>query len=625
MSTERTIQLLALGPPEVRVDDEPITVSPKRLAVLAYLALASGDGVVRRDSLVSIFWPEADDTRARNALNQVLHHLRRHLGSGAIRSRGHEELVVGHELGTDVARFEAHLEHGEHEAALEVYRGDLLEGLHLTAAAAFERWLDGVRARFRRRARDTALRLARTEEGAGRSSRAIANLRRALEVDPVAEEAARDLIRLLLDDGRRVAAQREYRRIVWRLRIWTGLQPSDELRRLVEAAGLDADDPGGGPDVVRLPSLVRRSVGELTDRAAELLEGGAGENMAARELLRQAVRLDPTYAPAHALASWAIADWVMLFGGSFEALASGLQSADRALGLAPKLPEAHLARGYLLERAGRLDEAIGSYRDALQLQPGHRVAATRLVRVIFWKGDFERTVSCVRELRRHGGDASSMTLERAMVRHCLGQHDLGDDLYRRILDVDPGNRLARSSRVYFSFVSGHRDRAVRQARAAVDREPRSFIGIISLADAVLVAEDFDEAIHLYEQCHSVNPESRNWGTLRSTRTALGFVHLRAGDAARGRRLLDAAERETLKALRAGSTFGGLHYDLASVHAARGETDQALQWLERSRQAGWLQHEFLDLDPIFASLRGDERFEGVRKSMEREVADQRART
>lgn len=67
-----------------------------------------------------------------------------------------------------------------------------------------------------------------------------------------------------------------------------------------------------------------------------------------------------------------------------------------------------------------------------------------------------------------------------------------------------------------------------------------------------------------------------------------------------------------------------HYDLASIHAARGETERALAWLERSCEAGWLQYELLRLDPLFDPLRGDERFEAVGEAMEREVREQRMR-
>jgi DNA-binding SARP family transcriptional activator len=40
---------------------------PKRLALLVYLAVEPGPH--RRDTLLTLFWPESDETHARNALS----------------------------------------------------------------------------------------------------------------------------------------------------------------------------------------------------------------------------------------------------------------------------------------------------------------------------------------------------------------------------------------------------------------------------------------------------------------------------------------------------------------------------------------------------------------------------
>ncbi len=67
---------------------------PKRLALLAYLALQPRGRFVRRDSLVGLFWPELDQEHARAALRRALHFLRRALGDECIESRGDEEVRI---------------------------------------------------------------------------------------------------------------------------------------------------------------------------------------------------------------------------------------------------------------------------------------------------------------------------------------------------------------------------------------------------------------------------------------------------------------------------------------------------------------------------------------------------
>src|SRR5690349_25154353 len=56
------------------------TIQRKALALLALVADANSHGV-SRDKLHAWFWPESDTDHARNALNQLLFHIRRELGS----------------------------------------------------------------------------------------------------------------------------------------------------------------------------------------------------------------------------------------------------------------------------------------------------------------------------------------------------------------------------------------------------------------------------------------------------------------------------------------------------------------------------------------------------------------
>jgi serine/threonine-protein kinase len=78
------IRLRTLGALELRgpggQELRAVVAQPRRMALLAYLALATPRSYHRRDTLLALFWPEYDAERARNALGQALHFLRRSLG-----------------------------------------------------------------------------------------------------------------------------------------------------------------------------------------------------------------------------------------------------------------------------------------------------------------------------------------------------------------------------------------------------------------------------------------------------------------------------------------------------------------------------------------------------------------
>ena len=95
------IRLLTLGPLELRGSGgqelRTILAQPKRVALLAYLALATPRGTHRRDTLLPLFWPEDDTEHARNSLSQSVHVLRRSLGTDVIVSYNGDAVGLGRE------------------------------------------------------------------------------------------------------------------------------------------------------------------------------------------------------------------------------------------------------------------------------------------------------------------------------------------------------------------------------------------------------------------------------------------------------------------------------------------------------------------------------------------------
>lgn len=224
------------GPDGAEITD--VLNQPKRFALLALLAASPGARLYRRDSLLALFWPELDDERARAALRRALHFLRRYVGADVVRTRGEEVGVAPDACWCDVAACDAALAEGELERALELYRGDLLEGFHVPSAPGFERWLDETRERLRRAVADGAWRLAEQEESAGRPASAARWARRAVTLQPDDEAGLRRLLVLLDRSGDRAAALQVYDEFARRLASDMELTPSPDTAALV--AGLRA-------------------------------------------------------------------------------------------------------------------------------------------------------------------------------------------------------------------------------------------------------------------------------------------------------------------------------------------------------------------------------------------------
>jgi DNA-binding SARP family transcriptional activator len=234
------IRLRVLGTIDLRREDgsaiDAVLRQPKRAALLTYLAASHGGVPRRRDVIVAMFWPEADDRHARDALSAGLGFLRRNLGPGAITVRGEQEIGCDprHVL-ADVAEFLRVVEEHRDEEVLSLYGGELLPGLYVQDAPGFGEWLERERARLRALATASAGRLAERAAAARMLEAATAYARRATELAPDDEKLLRRLISLEAAAGNRAAALRTYEGFAAHVATEYDAEPSPETIALVAA------------------------------------------------------------------------------------------------------------------------------------------------------------------------------------------------------------------------------------------------------------------------------------------------------------------------------------------------------------------------------------------------------
>jgi DNA-binding SARP family transcriptional activator/TolB-like protein len=246
------LELRLLGTLDLRTPEglevRSILAQPKRVALLAYLALQPGGGYVRRDTLLALFWPEARTDSARGSLRNSLSYLRRYLGAPVVATRGDEEVGIDPALlQCDAVQFLRDLETGNTVQALARYQGDLLPGFFLSGTPEFDHWLDGERTRLKELAGGAAWRLAEEAEGAGRPDEAVRLARRAVALCRDEEAAVRRLMALFGRLGDRRSALRTYEEYAQRL--WTEFEvaPSAETQALHQSIRIAGGEGPGAP------------------------------------------------------------------------------------------------------------------------------------------------------------------------------------------------------------------------------------------------------------------------------------------------------------------------------------------------------------------------------------------
>jgi len=204
----------------------------KHLALLIYLALSPNRRRTRAH-LVGMLWPETGEAQARHSLNEAIRRLRAHLGTARFVSDGDSVVLDDTGLLVDALRFDALLDRSNADA-LQLGRGDFLEGFTVEGAPAFEEWAAVERVRYQAKAAAALVTTGEQALVAARGSEAAEAGRRALALQPYAEPAVRLLMRARALNGDTAGALAAFHDFASRLAQELGEQPSRDLAVLAD-------------------------------------------------------------------------------------------------------------------------------------------------------------------------------------------------------------------------------------------------------------------------------------------------------------------------------------------------------------------------------------------------------
>ncbi len=284
------------------------------------------------------------------------------------------------------------------------------------------------------------------------------------------------------------------------------------------------------------------------------------------EYFRQAIRIDPNYAPAYSgLADSYVAMGFGALGGMApkEAAPKAKEAAIKAVELDDTLAEAHASLAFVkVVVESDFAGAEKQFRRAIELNSGYANSYQ-------WY---------------------SQLLER------LGNHPEALEKARRAVQLEPASAIMQTNLGRLLFWPREYDQAIEHLRLAVELDPNLFTAHHALGYALEYKGMLKEALAEQQKAFDLNPQALSVkGTL---------AHLYAVS---GRR----AEAERISAeLKARAGEPNYAYLASGVSVALGQKDEALELLERAYQGRSQWMDWLAADWYFDPLRSDPRFQDL---------------
>jgi adenylate cyclase len=327
----------------------------------------------------------------------------------------------------------------------------------------------------------------------------------------------------------------------------------DSTAKAVIQAQVQAAEKGGTKNVQAHQSYLQgRFYGDRNS------EKSATEALVAYQ---RAVELDPNFALAWAgLAETHV--WDCFYSGELSRttfdkhLADARDAVTRALSLEPNLPEALGVRAKMqLGFDFGWKGAAETLRNALALAPTNVGLLISAGNLALAQGDPERATA----------------------------------FYRQAVTLDPVNPAARSNLAQNLVVTRHFAEAEAEYPRVVELNPAAPYAHAGLGLSYLLQGKFEDAVT------EAQKDAAEWARLTIVAPALwSQKHIRESDAALAR----------LKEVSADTAA----YQIAEVHAYRGEKDQAFEWLERALRQRDPGLQSTKIDPLLVNLHRDPRWQ-----------------
>ena len=288
--------------------------------------------------------------------------------------------------------------------------------------------------------------------------------------------------------------------------------------------------------------------------------------------LQSAVKIDPSYANAHASLARAYIQKGRFSGEKYWGERAAVVG-KKAVELGPNVASTHIALGEVYRLIGKEDEAISELQRALQIHPGNAEAYRNLASVLFNRGRFKEAEDLYREAVKRRPSDWFAHLQLGIFLRATRQYDGAEAAYQDSLKLIPDNTIVlRNLAVLYRAQARYPE-----AREVLDRSLKVSLAPSSLNTLGVVyyyEHRFQEAASNIEAAIDLDSSAYIfWGNL-------GMVS--KWDPSRKDKAIPALRRAIElggKQLQVTPKDYGVRINLAEYHARLGEGPQALAHLE----------------------------------------------
>lgn len=338
------------------------------------------------------------------------------------------------------------------------------------------------------------------------------------------------------------------------------------------------------------------------------------------EYFKQALDRDPSFALAWAGLADAFGQGAFNFGIlPYEYIDSARVSAEKAVGLNPQLAEAWKAMGLVSTLKGEYEEAMKHYRKSLDYNPNYTPAISNLANLYAFENDMPKAIALQKNLIASSPLNFRAIGQLGMFYDKLEMQEEALEAYKRSLEIDSANWSVLYNAAYSEFYSNNIEASKQYLERMVATDPDNpLINEVAADVAMNISTDMAKEYLQKVLDHPEYDVRNNY----SVPLLLGYTLIEENKTDSAKYWIDLGLSFQLEEINAGNLNVDFFYMISAAYAMLGEKEQAIDWMEKAIDNGYIYVKSFERDPWFASIRQEARYQEVLEDLKLRIEQMR---
>jgi len=377
-------------------------------------------------------------------------------------------------------------------------------------------------------------------------------------------------------------------------------------------------------------------------------------NDAAQQALDKALEINPLLGEAHASQG-------LLLSPTDQERAE--KSFKKAIELTPNYAMTYMWYGSLVQASGDVGSAHNLFEKAFELDPKSPIAAYNVASCYYKVGNESKAMELFSTIINNDPYYPGAYNLAGEVLYNRGRLDEAIPMYYRALELDSVNQLAvkgllhanidmgnvahaeqwfdyleknptlftRSKIVFFKArffaAQGEKQKAISYLEQVNFDEHEMDMNLLIQGEIAFYKNNYNEAISAYESLFTENnqmPKSFFHMAGGHATLHLAFAYLEVEQNTKANELINSFENYLQQSASKKASSPKFYYQMALIKVLQKNDDEAFNYLQGAIDAGWVQAWRASYEPIFDTIRGNDRFSKMIGGVEAKLANMRIR-